>query len=442
MAGNITSPIYNCTKSSELTTITKPDDQVQLCTICYGREARRLFVTECKHTFHHECLSDYVIVYCNDFCPNCRRFLSERDVKLLNQLPVQPLKCEKISAIIDHMIRYNLIDHLKRKFLNTINSLVSSKISPLNKNNLLRAMRIALMHLDCDYSAKIMEILHSMGGRVQQSELNSALVYAFKQDATYLNWARVLYKIGGVLTQKQLYSHFSYTITHTPIRNTHAINLFFEFGGKLNSTKLRDAWFKVINIGSPSAYQVAKYLNQNGASITQYELSNVLATKLQSNYYPDLTTGVSFLCNLGAVLSKAKLQRILLSTLYNFNGQDIFITVKRLDILFNMNPNLSRIQFSNALKHLSKNINNGTAKILKVLHDRGCRFSQRELKNAISLALRRPKHYTIQFLDLLINMGAQLKAHDLQRAIQKTAARKDSMLLLTLHQLQAQTSRP
>jgi len=58
------------------------------CVICYQEDDKKTYKTKCKHTFHYDCLHQWINKYSHNNCPLCKATLPDSEDILPNKVSV------------------------------------------------------------------------------------------------------------------------------------------------------------------------------------------------------------------------------------------------------------------------------------------------------------------------------------------------------------------
>ena len=462
--GNNTIPRSNI-ESSQL-----HNSSNEICTICTNNFlGKNIFKTNCSHLFHRECLSNLVIVNNDKKCPSCGTEISNREISVLDTLPVNKVvtaTIEKLLITINNLKQSEWFNTNTEHF-NSLALVLEDLYVPANqltKSILQTALLAVLDELKlppvCDdftQILKLIEIFFQLGCKVPQEKLNKLLLYAYTNENTaYVAVTRTLHKLGGSLTQEQLHKQYYLARHFVPSSNANTINLFFELGGKINifdkgddaNSKQKETdilhltCFEMVNIIPPgSGTGTFKYFENlythRGNLITQDTLNTCLFSILTSSYSYHLTEWAPMLISLNAKLGKDQLEDILYFSHRNINlhhqpKQELI----RIKYLFDLGLKLTGKQLSACIVNWQLPHDNlpGMSELIQFFYEQGKRIEPLQLSKDISNVLKQSNNKVDEFISVLLKMGGKINDKDLEEAITKAQNNNNNGLVQVLQQ--------
>ena len=415
------------------------------CSICLEPLGKSVFIVDCGHPFHENCIA--TATQQKHLCPMCRNKISNRNINILHPKYANRKLYDAINKL-----KLNTCDKDRDNFLNEVMTLISND-QTLNEQQLSQALRTALLHAQHGINVyNVVDALHEIGIKLPKNELDEAMytIYTSSSNLTlYKNQDTIitLYKMGGRLTQVQLYEKFWSYIESSNPRSEIGIKLFFGLGGELNQQQLDLALTRVLELASLEKYDIAYILVKKNAKVTQQVATAALLRALESP--TDFCQVKVNLClKMGAKLQPEKLRTLIFSKIDScVVYSDILLYIKLGANLSNDDKNflikklLTKLQLwggPNLLQHLiaegsvfdqaeatqamylltHQNAGVNTNEFFQMFWNRGAILDISQLNNIISLALTQYlSYYTVDFIDILLKHGATvIKNEDLLKA--------------------------
>ena len=402
------------------------------CAICFRRNGRTIFVTECGHSIHTTCLKRHVQYLRKKECPCCDQLLTKRDVVKVSSIRAY----ENLATYIHKLIQNNLFPEHTDGVLKNINLKIKHDHS-LSDDQLNNLMSIIITNLNFKQADDMLKTIFELGGMLTREELNSGLYLSYCSNKIFeKHCARFLYEMGGRLTKNELDEGFNAALLNNTYIDFITIKLYFEIGGFLNQAELNNALQDVLSKKGSLRYDMAKFLFDRGAKITPEQAKSALRNALelpssQRNFEVQLLSAI------GGKLSQLDLYDAVLTHISNcYDNLDlpklvllfelgvklkqeelkflINIIIEKPDKqyaatllywLFQQGGNLieqaeldKAIRFS--LKHC---VTSNVVNFIAILFENGGCIEKSEADAAISLALKNPNHDTITLIEILQN---------------------------------------
>ena len=405
---------YSSNNSETESTITPSQNEtagkIKECNICLTQDERKIYVTNCKHIFHYQCLGIWVHGYNNSKCPVCRTDLLKRDIDNV----ALSLEIELFS-LVRLILNFDSYKAISDGSLEKAASLLEKNLT-LTQDQLNSLMHWVLVHINTFYSPKILAILNKMGVKAVTEDLNNAVELSFdSNDFVVKTRIEILYKLGAKINKRQLRAKFFSSLSGNKIADLAFVKLFFEFDGFLDQDQLNIALNRAVYNGTIVGYEIAEYLYEKGARLTHSQLESALTFAITLPSCTQLQIAVSFLKDLGGKINAQKLHDTVLSIITEFDYVDM--GQHRLALLFYWGAKLTKSELSTAMRFVAKRICNDTNHVLTVLYMQGGRLNKNELHDAMLLSLSEYRVYTSCLLYTLYNMGGCLSSYELREAI-------------------------